>query len=63
LHLTPGFKHIASARLALLLNKSLILIVRPDPNPDEIRAILDSQRSMMRPCPYGPKFANLFEVE
>ena len=51
------------SKLALLLNESLILIVWPDPDPDKIRAIFDCQRSMMRPCPYGPKFANFFEME
>ena len=36
--------------LALLLDDSLILIMRTDPNPDEVRSILDCQRPVMRPA-------------
>jgi hypothetical protein len=45
-----------------MLDESLILIMRTDPNPDEIRPILDCQRPVMRPNPHGPQLANFFEV-
>jgi hypothetical protein len=48
--------------LALLLDDSLILIMRTDPNPDEVRSILDCQRPVMRPSPHGPQLADLFEA-
>jgi len=32
---------VASGQLALLLDDALILIMRTDPNPDEIRSIFD----------------------
>lgn len=34
-----------------------------DPHPDEVRAILDCQRSMMRASPYRPEFAYFLKVQ
>jgi hypothetical protein len=45
-----------------LLDESFILIMRTDPNPDEIGSILNCQRPVMRPHPDGPELANLFEM-
>jgi hypothetical protein len=42
------------------VDKSLIFVVRTD--PDEIRVILDGQRSVMRASPDRPELANFFEV-
>ena len=49
--------------LALLLDDSLVLIMRTDPNPDKIHSVLDCQCLVMRPSPDGPKLANLFKVQ
>ena len=51
-----------NTKSALLLDKSLIFVVRTDPDPDEIRVILDGQRSVMRTSPDRPELANFFEV-
>ena len=49
--------------LALLLDASLVLIMRSDPNPNEICPVLNGQRPVMRANPHGPQLANLFEVQ
>jgi hypothetical protein len=36
--------------------------MRTDPTPDETHLIFDCQRPVMKPYPYGPQLANLFEV-
>jgi hypothetical protein len=68
---TTGFLNIGLKRLgsrlnpyglALLFDESLILIMRTDPNPDEIRSILDCKRPVMRSGSHGPKLADLFKV-
>jgi hypothetical protein len=53
---------IEAFKLALLLDESLILIMRADPNPGKIRPVLDCQRPVIRPSPHGPKLADLFEM-
>jgi hypothetical protein len=48
--------------LALLFDQSLILIMRTDPNPNEILSVLDCKRPVMSPGSRGPKLSDLFEV-
>ena len=49
--------------LALLLDASLVLIMRSNPNPNEICPVLNGQLPVMRANPHGPQLANLFEVQ
>jgi hypothetical protein len=49
--------------LALLFDKSFILIMRTKPNPDEILSILDCKRPVMSPSSRRPKLADFFEVQ
>jgi hypothetical protein len=52
----------SSEALVLLLDESFVLVMRTDPNPDEIHAVLYCQCPMMRTGPHRPKLANLFEM-
>jgi hypothetical protein len=36
--------------------------MRTDPNPNEIRFILERQRAVMRSDPHRPELADLFEA-
>ena len=38
--------------VALLLDDSLVLIMRTDPNPDEIHYVFDCQCPVIRPSPH-----------
>jgi hypothetical protein len=41
----------------------VVLRVRPDPEPHQVAAILDCQRSMMQADPSRPEATNLLQVQ
>lgn len=53
----------ALTELALLFDAWFILIMRSDPNPNEICSIFNGQGPVMRFNSHGPELANLFEVQ
>jgi hypothetical protein len=46
----------------LPIDQTVVFGMMPDPEPDEIVAIFDSDSAIVEPNPYGPVTANLFEM-
>jgi len=47
----------------LLFDQSFIVIVRANPDPNEVRAILHSQGAVVDPDPSGPKNTYFLEMQ
>jgi hypothetical protein len=45
------------------LDQPLILVMGTDPDPDEVRAVLHGDGTVIDPDPCGPQFPNLLEVQ